>query len=411
MPLKSRVLMKIVRITAYTFGGAAKSIFELHNSMIAKGVDEHVIISSGSETETIHVHPEDSYHWSNIWIFRKIQAALCKMHIWPRVEHYKNKANKLTSRERAFITLPVTNFKSLCENRYIQEADIVNLHWIGGFVDYPTFFKHVKKPIVLTLHDENHFRGILHYSNESNEVQKFDKEMLKIKRKALEHSDNIHVVTQSSYLRNICKKSELLGKYPITVVGNGVNENQFKPINKIEARSALGLPNNALVFSFVATYIEDERKGLRKLINSLERLNQKAMLLCVGKYTKIPQTSIEVKCFGVIDDSFLLSLVYSSSDIFVMPSSFESFAKTPLEAMACGTPVVAFPCSGIADCLNEKTGVICKDFTEEALLEGIKKAITIKYDNNNIRKYCVSNFTFDLLAERYIQLYASILKN
>ena len=69
--------------------------------------------------------------------------------------------------------------------------DIIHLHWIGGFVDIPTFFKHVKKPIIWTLHDMNPFQGGFHYKddvlNYKTYISKFDDRIIEeaLKREGL----------------------------------------------------------------------------------------------------------------------------------------------------------------------------------------------------------------------------------
>ena len=92
-----------------------------------------------------------------------------------------------------------------------------------------------------------------------------------------------------------------------------------------------------------------------------------------------------------------------------MPSFQEGFAQTPLEAMSCGTPVISFPCSGTEELINNSNGVICKDFSTEALIDGIKKGLSRQYNPANIRKFIEDHFSYDLIANQYKNLYKSIL--
>ena len=95
---------------------------------------------------------------------------------------------------------------------------------------------------------------------------------------------------------------------------------------------------------------------------------------------------------------------------FVLASSQETFAQVPLEAMACGTPVVASPCGVIPELINDQNGIICKDFTVESLVEGIQAAMNRHYDRERIRKDVVERFSYEKIAEQYVNLYESILK-
>ena len=127
-------------------------------------------------------------------------------------------------------------------------------------------------------------------------------------------------------------------------------------------------------------------------------------LLCVGKGV-LPKCSFNIVGTGAIANPHLLALAYSASDLFVMPSYQEAFAQAPLEAMVCGCPVVAFPCSGTEELINEANGIRCQEFTEEALSDSIMAALATKYDRQAIREDVVERFDIDKIANQYIDLY------
>ena len=133
------------------------------------------------------------------------------------------------------------------------------------------------------------------------------------------------------------------------------------------------------------------------------------VLLCLGNYQKKPIASFEVRCEGFVSNSRLLSIYYSAADFFMMPSFQEAFAQTPMEAMACGTPVIAFPCSGSRDLIDDDNGVVCNDFTIDELVRCIGEAQSRKYDRDVIRNKLISRFSYDKIAVEYIKLYEKIL--
>ena len=93
-----------------------------------------------------------------------------------------------------------------------------------------------------------------------------------------------------------------------------------------------------------------------------------------------------------------------------MPSFQEGFAQTPLEAMACGLPIVAFPCSGTEELINEKNGVRANDFTVSSLKQSITQAMNTQYDGNWIRQDVLKRFGINQIVEEYSEVYQSALK-
>ena len=407
--------MKVVRVTHTNLGGAGLCVQRLHNAYNSLYGDETLIIADGiRHDETILIAEKDgaaNYNKRRSYLGTKIYHLLLRLKLVPQETYFREKIDKLRSKRDFFLTLPFSGYKHIIELPCVKNADIINLHWIGNFVDLPSFATGTDKPIVWSLHDENPARGCLHYECPYPEYNDLDRELQDIKIKAIKKINNLNVVVQSKKMKETCLKSKVLADYPITIIPNGVNVNQFKLKDKIESRKELGISREAKVFLFSSVDIYDERKGLIYLISALERLNDSdVVLVCVGRYDKIPQAKIEVKCVGFVDDYNKYSNLYSASDFYVLSSFQESFAKTPLEAMSCGTPVVAFPCSGVEDCITDDTGVICNDFTIDALYEGIQKAQSKVYDREKIRNHVKENFTFEIMARRYRTLYESILR-
>lgn len=132
----------------------------------------------------------------------------------------------------------------------------------------------------------------------------------------------------------------------ITVLRNGVDLQTFHPIDPAQAREALGESPEGILLVSVGHLIE--RKGHHHVIGALPRLPG-ARLLVAG--TGPEKTALEALAgrLGVADRvRFLgqvphgrLAQLYSAADALVLASSREGWANVLLEAMACGTPVVA----------------------------------------------------------------------
>jgi glycosyltransferase involved in cell wall biosynthesis len=111
----------------------------------------------------------------------------------------------------------------------------------------------------------------------------------------------------------------------------------------------------------------------------------------------------------------LLSLAYSACDIFVMPSLYEAFGQTSLEAMSCGTPVVGFDTGGIPDMVSPgKTGLLAKRGDIEDLSEKIQWMIDHPEARKSMgiaaRQLVKREFTLQRQAEKYSSVYNDLMK-
>lgn len=409
--------MKITHICTMLEGGAGLAAARIIRSTRAMGINARVLVANGESSENVDViKPVIPY--SKIWLIKKIQCLLNIKRLWPKPIKLHNKIVKefSVSHTPGIFTSPVTLYKSIVNHPWVCEADIVHLHWIGDFIDYESFFPKVNKPIVWTIQDENPGLGGFHYQMWKDQApisfKAFDDELSLIKEKAYKNVKSMTLVAPSTMMKDFFINNRLLSRFPITIIHNGFEEENYSPISTACAREALHLPLNSNVFLFVAQHIYESRKGLKELIKALETINTpNSVLICLGNFTKLPESSLEIRCEGFVGNNRLQSLYYSAADYFVMPSYQEAFAQTSIEAMACGTPVVSFPCSGVHDLINKENGVICEDFTVDALVKGIKLAMSRNYDRKAIREDVINRFSYNKIAKQYLELYETILSN
>lgn len=416
-------MMKILHINTFDSGGAALCARRIHEALKAEGVESKMLLAQGLECDDINIAEcSQIYPWSDHYIIRKVQALLCKLHLWPRIEYFQYQLLKKT--DGGYYTIPFSNYRDLWKHPLVQDSDIIHLHWVKGFIDYPTFFKNCNKPIVWTLHDKNPAVGLMHYSSEffplPEQLYQLDRKVRRIKRKAVLKAKRLHVVAISKQMRQICQTSEVLKGIPCTLIHNGVDSDVFTVYDKQKNRTELGhkygnkniVSNSASVFMFSGYSIWDKNKGLQRVIDALEMVEcENKLLVVVGNKSDAqkPQATFPIICTGLVKDQCELSKIYSVADYFILASYEETFAQTPLESMACGTPVIALPCSGAHDLINDKNGVVCSDFTVEALAEGIRLAMSRDYDRTAIREDIISRFSYEKIAQQYIDLYNEIV--
>lgn len=409
--------MKVVHITKLPDGGASWCAMRICHALREQGIDAQMLLMQGNTSDNITIAKADWLYRDHSNIGVRLLVKILKLILRPRFENLIHQRKQAEKKCKAFFTSPVTGYTSLANHPLVKEADVVHLHWISDFVDFPTFFKRVRKPIVWTIHDENPGLGGFHYLSHkegaSKEYLRLDKIYEDIKRKALQKGNRPHLVAISSYMRDFFKKSPILRDCTTTLIHNGVDCKAFHSLPKAECRAKLGIPLDKKVFLFSSYQIEDKRKGLQVLIPALESLHDNSiMLVCLGNYKAVPLTEyIQVRCEGLVKGSDLLSEYYSAADYFVLSSFQEAFAQTPLEALACGTPVIAFPCSGVPDLINPKIGVMSENFTKEALMDAIKKAMNTEYCHDEIINDVESRFSYDIITKQYIELYNQLLQD
>lgn len=143
----------------------------------------------------------------------------------------------------------------------------------------------------------------------------------------------------------------------VDVVPAGVDLSLFQPMDMIEARQSLGLTESKIILSVGRI---EPLKGIDILIRALAQLHDisDTRLLIVGgelgSDPEIKRLMELASSLGVIGSVTFTGVVeqtelpkyYSAADVFVMSSYYESFGLAALEAMACGTPIVASGASG-----------------------------------------------------------------
>ena len=409
--------MKVTHICTTFNGGAGICARRIMAATTEIGVDTRALLAEGMPDERTEV-VEPRLAWSRNSFVKRAQLLLARCGIGPKAFRISERIGRERSAMRTYccFTSPVTGYTNLVGHPWVRDADIVHLHWIGAFVDYRTFFPDVGKPLVWTIHDENPALGGFHYSlwkeNAPASFRHLDDECMRIKEAAYEKASNMTLVALSNQMDAYFASSPLLGRFPRRVIHNGVDGEKFRPVPKDVARGVLGIPIDNRVFILVAENINEERKGLKELVAALDAPDMPpTTLICLGNAKQEPKASFDIMCEGFVHSSRLRSLYYSAADYFALPSFQEAFAQTPLEAMACGCAVVAFPCSGMDSLINEGNGIVCRDFTVEALRDGIRNIMSRPYDRDAIRQDLLERFSYEVIARQYLELYTDVLRS
>jgi len=314
-------------------------------------------------------------------------------------------------------TLPFSNY--LIHNHPLYKvADLINLHWIDGIVDYHSFFLNNDKPIVWTFHDMNPFLGIFHYHNDevlNAEICKsFDIKIKRIKMDAFKNIKNAAFITPSNWLLNVANKSNVFSDFYKKEIPNSINFDVFKIQDKTVLRKQFCIPESEFVILFVSDSLKNPRKGFDLLLDALKFLGNEAIsILTIGK-GKVPMVdNLNIISLGEINSSEKMAECYAVADVFVLPSREDNLPNVMLESFACGTPLIGFNVGGIAEhTIPNLTGFLADEFTGDSLADAIIKMKVNKenYKREIIRKYAKDNFGFQKQADSYLEMYNLILK-
>lgn len=234
-----------------------------------------------------------------------------------------------------------------------------------------------------------------------------------------EHVDMFIVPTQEI-------KRELLqagfSKEKIELIPNGVDIERFSPVTKSVKkmlREELKLPDGNIV---IYTGRLESGKGLEILLNSWREVSNqfpKAYLVIIGEGSLIHElmqmnrssAGGQVYFLGKTDG---ISRYVQAADIFVLPSLAEGLSNALLEAMSCGLAVVATNIGGTREIIiDNDNGLLVEPGNA---LELSKKISSLLPDESEIerlgrkaRKTIEDNYRIELVAQRYVEIYAALL--
>lgn len=410
--------MKILIVSSSDIeGGAARAAYRLHCSLLRQGLDSQMLVQSKSSEDPTVVGP--------LTIFQKgmgrIRPALDTL----PVRRYERRTHTLFSPSWVPFSGVVDRINQI-------NPDIVHLHWVTGGLIRVEDIARIKSPIVWSLHDMWPFTGGCHYSEgcsafkeccgdckvlQSGKTKDLSRRVFLRKARTFQKKPNITIVGLSSWLADEATSSSLFSGYKVVKLPNPIDTQVFAPFDQLQARQLLNLPQDKKLVVFGAMgATTDPRKGYRELRLALQNLQEKDAELVVfgaGLPENSPGFVQKAHFLGRLHDDLTLRVLYSAADVMVVPSQQEAFGQTASEAMACGTPVVAFGITGLLDIVDHKeNGYLAEPFNVDDLANGIQWVLNHQdYGclSSSARKKITSNFDYTVVATAYMKLYESVL--
>jgi glycosyltransferase involved in cell wall biosynthesis len=401
--------MRILQLSTYdTGGGAAKAAYRLHHALRNIGEESQMLVQQKrSDEPTIHRVPKG--------LPRLAMMLSQRMEVWQQA-----------GKSREFLDLAWWA-NGLAQEINAFQADIVHLHWVSrGFLPIPTL-AYINAPIVWTLHDMAAFTGGCHYSAGCEQYQNacgncpllvhpsgndLSRQTWQRKANAWEGL-KIQIVSPSHWLADSARKSSLFAEQPIQVIHNGIGLNLFKPQTS-NWRERLAIPAEKRLILFGAFNArDDKRKGIDYLLAALPKLaslNAACIIFGANAPENPPLLGLPLYYTGYIENEQAMADLYAAADVFIAPSLEDNLPNTVVEALASGTPVVAFNSTGLPSMIShQENGYLAKAFDAEDLAAGIAWVLEdgerlVKL-SANARQTALDKFDEKQMAERYLQLY------
>jgi glycosyltransferase involved in cell wall biosynthesis len=215
------------------------------------------------------------------------------------------------------------------------------------------------------------------------------------------------ITTVSHALSDECTKIGM-PKGKIRVILNGVDLNLFRPpLDRPALRAELQLTDPTLLA--VGNLVK--LKGHELMLRALT-LSPGIKLLIVGTGPEERTLMRQARRLGVSDrvkflgyvDQLRLPRYYGAADALLHTSTSEGIPNVILEAMACGTPVIATDVGGVSEVVSDApAGLLIHRHQPEAVAEAIREMLTASVDRGAVREY-ITRFSWSLTASRHLQV-------
>ena len=293
--------------------------------------------------------------------------------------------------------------------------------WMSGLVAMQLKEK-LGLPFVITFHALGEVRKI-----HQKEQDKFPPERTFIEAEIVQQADRIIAECPQDF-------DDLVTYYhadpnKLAIIPCGFNPKEFFPINKILSKRRLNLKEDEFVLLQLGRMVP--RKGIDNVIRALPFLQaagKPVRLVIVGGEAGDEGTDSELnRLKGIVTELNLQNKVvfagrkdrdelryyYDAADLFVTTPWYEPFGITPLEAMACGTPVIGAAVGGIKHTVVDgKTGFLVAPHAPGLLAEKVALLINDPGLLQSMGKQALEHvhefFTWKKVAEQMMGLYATV---
>ncbi|HLF01067.1 MAG TPA: glycosyltransferase, partial [Anaerolineales bacterium] len=373
---------------AFAYGGTCRVCWEIARRMARRG-------------HSVLVHTTDAFdaHQRTESLHEVVEGVT--------IHRSRNLSNRLAWRR---IFLPLTFGAGL--EAAIRQADIVHIHEYRSLLDAIALpiLKRTGTPFVISP------QGSLPLIMSRIAIKRvYD---VLVGRPMLKAATGLHAI-------NIMERNQYLAAGAsadkIHFAANGIDADDYKhlPIDLL-FRARHNIPEAAPLVLFLARI--NKIKGVDFLLPAFARVARElpdAVLALVGPDDGfLAEVKRQMRELGIEDKVRYIGYLggddklqaYLSSDLYVLPSTYEILGITLLEALACGAPVITTDQCGLADTIEgQRLGSVVKFGDVEALAAQMRGALlnraASRQDAERRRAYVLNNFTWDAIADTWETIY------
>ena len=407
--------MKVVIASSFDIhGGPAKAAHRLHHALLGIDVDSRMLVQVKT-SDDVTVIGSKSYIPRSL---KKCRHPLDQIPVWK----YKD------SNTFSPAWLPLSNIVHKINS---MNPDVVHLHWVARGMLSIEDLARIRAPIVWSLHDMWPFTGGCHYDEEcgayknkcgrckvlrSDDDNDLSRKVYLRKHKTLSSVKHLVIVGLSRWLANCASQSSLFKERKVVNLPNPIDTGIYSPMDRHAARDRFKLPKSKkLVLYGAVDATSDPRKGFSELKTALSAVKRTDVELVVfgsdGENDHSP-CSIKTHFIGKLSDDASLTMLYNAADVMVAPSKQENLSNTIMEALSCGTPVVAFDIGGNSDMIeHESNGYLAKPFDADDFKNGIEWVLDPDSHtalSKAARNKVLENYEAGHVARQYLSLYEEL---
>lgn len=386
-----RILMLSWEYPPVSHGGLARHVQDLSEALVRKGIEVFVVTQGSAEL------PADEII-NGVRVLRTIPVAVTANNF---VEDILQLNFQLL--ERALVL-----FRELDNN-----LDIIHGHdWLVFWAS--KVLKHsFTTPLIYTIHATEFGRNQGIY----NDMQRYINDL-----EWYASFEAWKLIVCSQYMNNEVRNLFQVPEDKAVVIGNGVNEQNYRGDSSPAYRDFYASPDEDIVF-YVGRIVRE--KGIQVLIQAIPEIlktNPKTKFVIAGKGPYLDNLRSLAEYLGVAERVYFTGFIsdrernnlYRIADVAVFPSLYEPFGIVALEAMVTRTPVIVSEVGGLAEFVRDgENGLTVKPNDPQQLAEKIRFLLNNKERAREMasRAYEIvkRDFTWDEIANKTLAVYEEVI--